>query len=142
LSPDQFAKGCGSAAVTFAITLPFLFLSHRLFTLPRGQLRWIFGVHCARLIAGSLLIAASWHFGMPAVSFGTWLILAAARLLVSRLPLVPSKDLLFANLAILLIGHGSALSALIAFTSALTLVVHLLLLAAFGIHHVSSRTLR
>jgi hypothetical protein len=139
LSPEQFAKGCWSAALTFAITLPFLFFSRRLFSLPRAQLRWIFGVHCTRLLAGSLLIAAAWHFGMPTVSVGTWLILAAARLLVSRLPLVPSKDLLFANLAILLIGQERGLSALIAFTSALTLVVHLVLLAAFGIHHLSSR---
>jgi hypothetical protein len=141
LSADQFTKVCGSAAITFAISLPFLIFSRRVFSLATGQLWWIFGVHCTRLIVGSLMIAAAWHFGMPAVSLGMWLFLAAARLLVSRLPLVPNKDLLFANFAILLIGQDRALSQLIAFTSALTLLVHVVLIAAFGLHHLLTRKL-
>jgi hypothetical protein len=49
------------------------------------------------------------------------------------LPLVPNKDLLFANFAIILIGQGSQLSDLIAFTAALTLVYHVVLIVAFGL---------
>ena len=43
---------------------------------------------------------------MPSVAIGMWLFLSAGRMLVSRLPLLPNKDLLFANFAILLIGAG------------------------------------
>ena len=68
-----------------------------------------------------------------------WLFLAAARLLVSRLPLVPNKDLLFANVAILLIGQDDALSELVAFTAALTLATHVGLIAAFGLHALATR---
>ncbi len=64
-------------------------------------------------------------FANPGV-VGMWLFLAAGRLLVSRLPLVPNKDLLFANFAIILIGQGEALSELVAFTAALTLFAHVL----------------
>lgn len=139
LTPHDFRTALGSAAITFAISLPFLIFSRRVFSLARAQLWWIFGVHCVRLMAGSLFIALAWHFAMPTVSLGMWLFLAAARLLVSRLPLVPNKDLLFANFAILLIGQHRALSDMIAFTAALTLLVHVLLIGAFSLHHVLTR---
>lgn len=142
LSPHDFRTALGSAAITFAISLPFLIFSRRVFSLPRRQLGWIFAMHCLRLLAGSFLIALAWHFAMPSVTLGMWLFLAAARLLVSRLPLVPNKDLLFANFAILLIGQDKALSAMIAGTSALTLLVHVLLIVVFGVHHLATRRAR
>ncbi|WP_326525343.1 hypothetical protein [Sphingomonas sp.] len=140
LTPDQFRMVAGSAAVTLAISLPFLIFSRRVFSLPRPTLRWVFSMHCARLAFGSAMIAFAWHFAMPDVSLGMWLFLAAARLLVSRLPLVPNKDLLFANFAILLIGQGEALSDMIAFTAALTLAVHVAVMALFGLHAIVART--
>ena len=133
LSPDQFRTVAGSAAVVIAMSLPFLLFSKRVFSLGPRTLWWVFGVHCTRLIVGSTLIALAWHFAMPDVAVGTWLFLAAARLLVSRLPLVPNKDLLFANLAILIIGQGGALTDLIAFTAALTLLAHIVFIAGVGV---------
>lgn len=139
MTPDQFRTALGSAAITLAISLPFLLFSKRVFSLARGRLWWIFGIHCLRLMVGSFLIALAWHYAMPNVALGMWLFLAAARLLVSRLPLVPNKDLLFANFAILLIGQDRALSELIAFTAALTLLVHIVLIAAFSLHALATR---
>lgn len=139
LSPHDFRTAVTSATITLAISLPFLVFSRRVFSLSRGQLWWIFAIHCLRVAAGSCLIALAWHFAMPAISLGMWLFLAAARLLVSRLPLVPNKDLLFANFAILLIGQDRALSEMVAFTAALTLLVHIALIGGFGLHHVLTR---
>ncbi|WP_443025583.1 hypothetical protein [Sphingomonas sp. PB4P5] len=124
----------GSVLVVLGTSLPFLVFSRRVFSLPRGSLWWVFMVHCLRLIAGSTLIAIAWHFALPSVPIGMWLFLAAARLLVSRLPLVPNKDLLFATFAILVIGQDQALSELIAFTAALMLLYHVVLIAIFGLH--------
>jgi hypothetical protein len=132
LSPAMLHNVGGSAAITFAICLPFLLFSKRVFSLPRQTLWWIFAVHCARLIAGSVLIALAWHFALPEVSVAMWLFLAAGRLLVSRLPLVPNKDLIFANLAIILIGQGDELSDLVALSAALTLLIHVVLVVLFG----------
>ncbi|MEZ0497130.1 hypothetical protein [Sphingomonas sp. IW22] len=136
LTPDQFRTLAWSTAVIIGISLPFLIFSRRVFSLERPTLWWVFGVHCLRLLCGSTLIALAWHFAMPEVSIGMWLFLAAGRLLVSRLPLVPNKDLLFANFAIILIGQGEALSELVAITAALTLLMHVILIAAFGLHAV------
>ncbi|MGN6375031.1 MAG: hypothetical protein ACTHMG_05695 [Sphingomonas sp.] len=135
----QLHKLIWSTVIILAISAPWLIFSKRVFSLPRGTLWWVFSVHCLRLVTSSALVAFAWHFAMPWVSVGVWLLLAAGRLLVSRLPLVPNKDLLFANLAIALIGQGDAVSGLVAFTAALTLLIHVVLLAGFGVHALLRR---
>lgn len=129
----------GSIGLIVATSLPFMIFSKRVFSLPRGTLWWIFAMHCLRIVTGSLLIAIAWHFAMPAVSVGVWLLMAAGRLLVWRLPLVPSKELAFATIAGLVIGQGSAMSELMAVIAGLTLLVHVALIAAFGIHALLTR---
>ncbi|MFA6123174.1 MAG: hypothetical protein WCS75_06155 [Sphingomonas sp.] len=133
LTEQQLHNAIWSVVAVFAMSLPFLIFSKRVFSLPRATLWWIFGIHCLRLIAGSVLIAFAWHYGLPSVSLGMWLLLSAARLIVGRLPLVPNKDLLFATFATLLIGQDAALSVLIAVTAALPLLVHVVLIAIFGL---------
>ena len=133
LTPAQYNTALVSIGIIVAMSVPFLVFSKRVFSLDRSVLWWIFGMHAVRILLGSILIACAWHFAMPDVSLGMWLILAAARLLVSRLPFVPNKDLLFANFAIILIGQGQALSELLAFTAALTLLVHMSLIAGFAL---------
>jgi len=132
LDADQFNTVLGSAGVVLATSVPFLLFSRKVFSLPRGRCWWVFGVHCLRLLVGSTALAFAWHFALPDVSVGMWLFLSAGRLLVSRLPLLPNKDLVFANVAILLIGQEQALSELVAFTAALTLAVHVALILLFG----------
>ena len=134
LTPAQLYTVETSAAIIFAMSLPFLIFSRRVFALPRRTLWWVFMVHCIRLVSGTVFLAFAWHFALPTVSIGMWLILGAARLLVSRLPLVPNKDLLFANFAIILIGQDAALSELIAMTAALVLLVHMILIGSFSLH--------
>lgn len=134
LTPAQFNTLLASTAAVLAMCLPFLIFSKRVFSLPRATLWWIFAVHGIRLLAGTALLAICWHFGMPQVSIGMWLLLTAGRLLVWRLPLVPNKDLLFANFAILFIGQDQALSHLVAMTAALTLLVHVVLIGAFSLY--------
>jgi hypothetical protein len=122
----------GSAAITIVISLALVIFSKRVFSLPPRELWWVFAIHCARIAASSFFVALAWHFAMPDVALWMWLFLSAARLLVSRLPLVPNKDLLFASFAILLIGQDQALSEMIAFVSALTLAVHVALMLVFA----------
>ncbi|MFA5967824.1 MAG: hypothetical protein WC816_01025 [Sphingomonas sp.] len=136
LNHDEFVRLAGSMLIVIAMSLPFLIFSKRVFSLARSVLLWIFGVHVVRSVAGAILLALTWHFGMPDVSIGMWLILSAGRQLASRLPLVPNKDLVFANFAILLIGQGEALTNLVAVTAALTIVVHVVLVCVFSVFGV------
>ena len=132
-SPHTFRMVVRSAVILFFVTAPLLIFSRRVFSLPAGQLRMVGLVHLARIAVDSTALALAWHFAMPDVSLGMWLFLVATRLLVSRMPLVPSKDLLFANFAIIFIGQSEAVGDLIAFGAALTLLVHVVLFSAFGL---------
>lgn len=133
IPPAYLRAVIASATVTIVVSVTILALSKRVFSLPRRELRDVFAIHALRIAASSVLLAFCWHFAMPSVTIGMWLFLSAGRLLVSRLPFMPNKDLLFANFAILLIGQDRALSEMIAFTAALTLLVHGVLIAAFSV---------
>jgi hypothetical protein len=133
LTPHQQQIAIWSTVIVFFMSVPFLIFSKRVFSLDRRMLWWIFGVHIVRLVAGSVLVALTWHFGMPSQSVGMWLLLASLRMIVSRLPLVPNKDLFFA-LSTPLIGQSEEVRNLIALTAGLTLVVHVVLVAIFSLH--------
>ena len=132
LPADQARTIAWSMLAILAISAPFLLFSKRIFSLPARALRWVFLIHALRLIAGLVLIAWVWHLGRPEVSIGTWLLLSAGRMLTSRLPFVPNKDLLFANFAVLFIGQEAGLSRLVAVTAAFALLIHLVLIGVLG----------
>lgn len=129
LPPEHLRTAIGSAALTVASTLPFVLFPRRVFSLGRTTLWWVFGMHAGRVIAGSALIGLAWHLALPDVPIAVWLLLAAARLLVSRLPLLPNKDLLFVSFTTLLIGREQAVSELVALTAAFALLAHAVVFA-------------
>lgn len=130
----------GALARTFAVSIAVvvvtsltLFLFRRtLFSLPRRDLQMIFAVHMARIGTNLVLTAALWHLLLPDVSLGWWMALATLRMMLSRLPLLPNKDVLFAGLAILLLGRDAQITAVMAFMASLTLATHLLVGAITG----------
>ncbi|KQT34660.1 hypothetical protein ASG29_00340 [Sphingomonas sp. Leaf412] len=127
------------STILWSLTIPLgvsaivLVFSRRVFSLPRRQLLFIFWIDVLRLVFVGVTLALAWAAAMPSVAPGMWLFLVAGRQVVSRLPLLPNKDLLFANFAILVIGQDRTLSDLMAFTAGSTLLLHLLLIAGFGI---------
>lgn len=129
----------GSGALMVAMSLPFFLFSKRVFSLPRAALWRVFWMHMARLALVTLSLAMAWHYALPSVAIGTWLFLAAGRMLVSRLPFLPNKELVFASFAIFLIGPGNSLTELMALIAALTLLVHIVLIAGFSIQALLKR---
>jgi hypothetical protein len=129
-----------SAVVIFAMSLPFLIFSKRVFSLDRGTLWFIFAVHCARVLGGAMLVAITWHFGLAGISLATLLLLSALRMLVSRLPMVPNKDLFFATLAGMSAGQHAALTQMLAIVASMVLVVHAALILGLALHGLVTRT--
>lgn len=128
-----------SLALTGVVVGAVLFLSPIVFSLARAQLWWIYRWTMYRIAISSVALAVAWHFAMPSASVFMWVFLMAGRLLVSRLPFLPNKDLLFATFAILVIGHDRALSDLMAFTAASTLLAHIVVTGVFGAGFVWER---
>ena len=139
ISPEVIEGMIWSLVFATAMSLGLILFSQRVFSLPRRDLWFIFWIDLLRIGVTCGTIALAWAWAMPSVSIGMWLFLVAGRQLVSRLPFLPNKDLLFANFAILVIGHDRALSDLMAFTAASTVVMHGLLLLLFGAVYVTER---
>ncbi len=97
----------------------------RIFSLPAEELRYITVMHLVRIAAQTALSALLWHIVLPDVPVIWWLYLATIRLLISRLPFVPNKDVVFAGLAVFMLGEDVAISSLMTMMAGLLLVVHL-----------------
>jgi hypothetical protein len=113
-----------SAVVIMVMSLGIMALRGRLFSLERRELIWVFGVHIMRTLIYTGLLSLCWHLALPTVPLAIWMILVTSRNLVARLPLVPNKDIVFANLALIMVGSDGDVARLIGVTVALTLLCH------------------
>ena len=122
-----------SLGVVLLTSLGILLFRRRLFSLPRQDLWFISATHLARIAVILIASAVMWHAVLPAVAITLWLVLATLRMLISRLPLMPNKDVVFAGLTVLLLGKGADVAALMALMAVLLLVTHLLVGTVFGL---------
>lgn len=113
-----------SMAVLVASSLAAFIFRRRLFGLRSAELRFIAAVHFARVMAVILLAGLMWHLALPGIWLGWWVLLAALRQLLSRLPFLPNKDLAFAGLATLIAGDQSEIVALLTMIAGLLLITH------------------
>ena len=113
-----------SVGIIVVISSGVLLFRKTLFGLPPADLRFVSVVHLVRIILTTGLAALCWHLVLPEVALSWWLMLATLRMLVSRLPLLPNKDIVFAGLAVFLIGHDADISALMAMMASIVLATH------------------
>ena len=118
--------GIGFAFV-ISISLAILLFNRQVLSLPRRENLTTFLLHCLRLALTSLLLILAWTIALPQIAIGTWIILEALRLVVTRLPFLPNKELLFAAIGVSLTGDAApAVAALMAAAGALYLLAHIL----------------
>jgi hypothetical protein len=132
LGLDGKAFVLSTVFVTF-VSLAALLLRKRLFTLPRRELWIISGIHFGRIVATILLAAVMWHILLPTVAISWWLLLGTLRQLVSRLPFLPNKDVVFAGLAVFFVGNDANIASAMALMAALILAANLLVGALLGV---------
>ncbi|MCB2048234.1 MAG: hypothetical protein KDE32_08410 [Novosphingobium sp.] len=122
-----------SLAFVIGTSLAIMFWRRSIFSLRRDELLMVLAMHVLRILAITGLSAALWHMVLPDTPLGWWLILATIRLLISRLPFVPNKDVVFAGVAVLALGEDVQLAALMAMMAALILITHVLVGLSFAI---------
>ena len=127
--PTAFA----SLGVVLLTSLGILLFLRQLFTLPRSDLWFISAAHLARIVVILIASAVMWHAVLPAVAITLWLVLATLRMLLSRLPFLPNKDIIFAGVTVLLLGKSADVAALMAMMAVLLLVAHLMIGTIFGL---------
>ncbi len=121
-----------SAIIVLLSSLVMIVLRGRLFTLPPRELRFVALVHGVRIVAMMLLAACMWHLILPTVGWSWWLLLGTLRQLLSRLPLVPNKDVVFAGIASLLVGQDHEIVAAMALMATLLVATHVIVGGLLG----------
>lgn len=128
-----------SLAFVIGTSLAVMLLRRSLFSLEKNELKMVFAVHIFRILATTILSAALWHLVLPDVALGWWLVLATIRLLISRLPFVPNKDVVFAGIAVLALGGEAEMSALMALMAGLILAAHVIVGLSFAFADLLSK---
>ena len=103
-----------------------LVLRRRIFSLPSIDLRAIGAVHLSRVSLTTLLLGVLWTAALPSVPVATWIALAALHLVVTRLPLVPNKDIVFAGAAMWMVGAQTSIGTLMTLIASMLVATHLI----------------
>ena len=122
-----------SIGVIMVISIIVALFSRRIFSLGKKQLFEISLLHLARLVFTNGLLALCWSLALPDVAIGWWLVLATTKMLLSRLPLISNKDVIFAAVAVLAVGRDTEIQILIALITTLILMTHLTIGAALAV---------
>jgi len=68
---------------------------HYLFSLPRTTAYRILGIHYGRLLIANALLVVQWMVGVPGIALAVWLTYLCMRIVLNRIPFLPSRDLFF-----------------------------------------------
>jgi hypothetical protein len=105
--------------------------------LPPHLIQTLFGLHTARALVALGLQVLQWTVVIPDVPLSTWLILLSAQIIVTRIPLVPNRGLLFAGTSLGLSGFVHIppvqLAAMLLTSSVLDKVLNLALFTTFSV---------
>ena len=80
----------------------------------RSDAVWVTGVHTIRLLGIMALQAAQWAVALPMVGFGTWFFFLTMQLVVTRIPFLPNKELVFMGASLTLLSAVDAPEATVA----------------------------
>ncbi|CAN5245042.1 hypothetical protein BH10PSE13_BH10PSE13_20470 [soil metagenome] len=105
------------------VAVPLILMVIRRKKLPGAGLPVILAYKSLRTVIATILVALTWHYAMPAVPLLSWLLLMTGRMIVSRLPIVPNKDLAFAGCAAIFLGPNDQVVPVIAGIALITLGV-------------------
>ncbi len=122
-----------SIGIVVLVSILIVAFGKRLFSLSKGDLWWVAGVHLLRVLATTGLIALAWSLYAPKIAFGIWALLATAKLMASRLPLFVNTEVIFANIVIWFLGRNSEIEQVVGVVTILILLIHLVAAAALAI---------
>ena len=119
------------------MVLVFRFRKHFI-TMDTGTILKILPIHIVRLCFIELLQISMWMLILPMVTFSTWLTFVAAQMLITRIPLLPNKDLVLLGIGVTLSKvvniQESSVAAMLLASTVIVMLLHLLVLTGTGIY--------
>ena len=88
-----------SGVILVGSSMAVMLFRRRILAVSRAQFWRIGAIHLVRALVMTVVVGLLWAMVVPGVSAGWWVLLAAARMFITRLPFLPNKDLVFAGLA-------------------------------------------
>lgn len=122
-----------SIGVIGLISIVLIIFGKRVFSLTKGELWWVSGIHLIRVLAMTVLIALAWHLYDPQIALGVWALLATVKLIASRLTLFVNTEVIFANIVINYLGKDSEIQQVVGVVTILILSIHLVAAAVLAI---------
>ena len=119
-----------------------LALRQKLFSRSSADLRYIAACHGGRAAVSILMTGLLWQLALPGVALLTWVVLSALKLLVSRLPLISQKDVVFAGVSVVLLGKGTDAAALIALMATLSIAADVVIGIGASLFGIAGQTRR
>lgn len=92
------------------------------FHMPGRLLLRIVAIHSVRSLGGIVLTAMLWHLALPAIALSWWVVFSALKLVLSRLPFVSNKELVFAGTTAMLLGRHGDIATLMALMASLSVL--------------------
>lgn len=113
-----------------AFVLPILYrLRRHLIALGGRRAAGVLGIHVSRTLLVVLIQATQWAVVLPAERWSTWLVFLTAQMVISRLPIIPNRDLLFLSagleLSNTIAGPRAAMAGLLLAGAAMTQALNL-----------------
>lgn len=90
----------GALSIFLLGVLPLMLLKRFAFSTPTRTAWRVLGLQMARLSLGQVLQIAQWWVVLPQVELRVWLTYAAASILLTRVPFIPSRDFVFLGLGV------------------------------------------
>lgn len=129
---DPWLLGASLLAFSATTLLPLLF-GRLIFSLPPGELSFVAIVQLLRAVVGIGLYAGMWHLLLPGESYLLWLMLAAMRQIVTRLPFVPDDEVVFTAVAVFFVGHETVVAGMLGLLAGMSMLLLLVLGFLLGV---------
>ena len=104
IGQQETAYLVGGAVVLLVLAVLAVRLRKFLFSMAFKTASLIFIIHLARLVVGQVLQIGMWAVAMPEVPLPIWFTYAAASIIVTRIPFIPNRDLIFLGIGVSLSG--------------------------------------
>lgn len=90
-----FWQWLGGLLVAALLLMLFFSLRRYLFALPARKAVKVFGIYFTRFILHNSMMIMLWAVVIPEVPLQTWLLFVTVMIVLNRIPLLPSRDLVF-----------------------------------------------
>ena len=103
------------------------FFAGRVISLPRADIVFVVQADVARVLVQSACAMLMWHIALPDAAINSLILVSVLRLIVTRLPLVPNKEVVFAAFAVATLGKHSDIASALVMISGFVTLTHLVI---------------